>query len=155
MQRPGRNLLPAKYSWFVAPALLQKVGITKETKTIDASYFLDSNSQIFLSVNNKQEIFFTKRKNTALEALGVKAGDILKSINGTDINLQNIRTFIGQSFQWKEGDAITFEIIRNGNVVKLEGDFIKGKTEVEDLIIEDLPDTNPKKKLREAWLKAL
>jgi predicted metalloprotease with PDZ domain len=136
-------------------ALLQKVGITKETKTIDASYFLDSNSQIFLSVNNKQEIFFTKRKNTALEALGVKAGDILKSINGTDINLQNIRTFIGQSFQWKEGDAITFEIIRNGNVVKLEGDFIKGKTEVEDLIIEDLPDTNPKKKLREAWLKAL
>ena len=135
--------------------LLAKVGVTKKTETIDAGYFLDSNRQIFLSVNNNQEIFFTKRKNTALAALGVQGGDVLKSINGTDVNLQNIRTFIGQSFQWKEGDKIAFEVIRNGETLKLESDFVKGSTEVEKLIIEELPSTDPKKQLRDAWLKAL
>ncbi|APZ46259.1 hypothetical protein BW723_08100 [Polaribacter reichenbachii] len=136
-------------------ALLAKVGIVKKTETIDAGYFLDSNRQIFLSANNKQEIFFTKRKNTALAALGVESGDVLKSVNGSDVNLQNIRTFIGQSMQWKEGDKITFEVIRNGETLKLEGNFTKGKTEIENLVIEELPETNPKKKLRDAWLKAL
>ncbi len=136
-------------------ALLAKVGVVKEAKTIDAGYFLDSNRQIFLSANQKQEIFFTNRKNTALAALGVQPGDVLKSVNGTDVNLKNIRTFIGQSFQWKEGDKITFEVIRNGETLKLEGDFVKGTTEVENLVIEDLPETDPKKKLRDAWLKAL
>lgn len=136
-------------------ALFEKVGIVKKTETIDAGYFLDSNRQIFLSANQKQEIFFTNRKNTALTALGVQPMDVLKSVNGTDVTLQNIRTFIGQSFQWKEGDKITFEVIRNGETLKLEGDFVKGSTEIENLVIEELPDTDSKKKLRDAWLKAL
>ncbi|WP_397445523.1 peptidase M61 [Polaribacter sp. R77954] len=136
-------------------ALLAKVGVVKQSKTIDAGYFLDSNRQIFLSVNQEQKIFFIDRKNTALAALGVQSGDVLKSVNGTDVNLQNIRTFIGQSFQWKEGDTITFEVIRNGETLKLEGDFVKGTTEVENLVIEELPETDAKKKLRDAWLKAL
>ncbi|PQJ80816.1 M61 family metallopeptidase [Polaribacter porphyrae] len=136
-------------------ALLQKVGVVKKIETVDTGYFLDSNRQIFLSANRKQEIFFTKRKNTALAALGVKSGDVLKSVNGQEVNLKNIRNFIGQSMQWKAGDKISFEVLRNGEKLKLEGDFMKGKTEVEKLVIEDLPDTNPKKKLRDAWLKAL
>lgn len=135
--------------------LLEKVGIVKKKENIDAGYFLDSRSQIFISVNNKQEIFFTNRKNSALEALGVKSGDILKSVNGETVNLQNIRNFIGQSFQWKAGDKIAFEVLRDGKELKLESDFMKGQTEIEKLSIEDLPDTNPKKKLRDAWLKAL
>lgn len=136
-------------------ALLAKVGIVKKKENIDAGYFLDSNRQIFISANQKQEIFFTNRKNTALGALGVKSGDVLKSVNGTDVNLQNIRTFIGQSIQWKAGDKITFEVIRNGETLKLESDFVKGTTEIENLVIEELPESDPKKKLRDAWLKAL
>lgn len=135
--------------------LLEKVGVTKRKESIDAGYFLDSNRQIFLSANKEQEIFFTNRKNTALEALGVKSGDVLKSVNGEAVTLTNIRNFIGQSFQWKAGDKIAFEVLRDGETLKLEGDFVKGQTEVEKLIVEDLPDTNPKKKLRDAWLKAL
>ena len=136
-------------------ALLAKVGVVKKNESIDAGYFLDSSRQIFLSANKEQEIFFTNRKNTALEALGVKSGDVLKSVNGEAVNLQNIRNFIGQSMQWKEGDKIAFGVVRNGKELKLESDFVKGKTEVEKLIVEDLPDSNPKKKLRDAWLKAL
>ncbi|RCS26605.1 peptidase M61 [Polaribacter sp. WD7] len=133
----------------------EKVGVTKKKENIDAGYFFDSSRQMFISANNKREIFFTDRKNTALAALGVKPNDVLKSVNGTEVTLQNIRNFIGQSVGWKAGDKITFEVIRGGEVLKLEGTFIKGTTEIESLVIEDLPDTNPKKKLRDAWLKAL
>lgn len=134
---------------------LNKVGVVKQIETVDASYFLDSQRQLFISANNQQEIFFTDRKNTALSALGVQPGDILKSVNGEAITLQSVRIVIGKSMQWKEGDALVFEVIRNGETLKLEGNFMKSSTEVEKLIIEDLPDTNPKKKLRDAWLKAL
>ena len=135
--------------------LLAKVGVIKKKETIDAGYFLDSNRQIFLSANKEKEIFFTNRKNSALEALGVKPGDVLKSVNGSDVNLQNIRNFIGESMQWKSGDKIAFEVIRDGENIKLESDFVKGKTEIEKLIVEELSDSDPKKKLRDAWLKAL
>ncbi len=132
-----------------------KVGVVKKKESIDAGYFFDNNRQMFISANSKRQIYFTNRKNTALETLGVKANDILTAVNGEAITLQNIRTFIGQSIQWKEGDKITFEVLRNGEKLKLEGNFTKGTTEIEKLVIEDLPDTNPKKKLRNAWLKGL
>ena len=135
--------------------LLEKVGVSKKTNTIDAGYFLDSGRQLFLSANSKREIFFIDRKNTALDALGVKSGDVLTSVNGEKVDLTNIRMFIGKSMQWKEGDKLTFEVVRDGKAMKLEGDFMKGKAEVEQLLVEELSDSNPKKKLRDAWLKAL
>ena len=57
--------------------------------------------------------------------------------------------------QWKAGDKIAFEVLRDGKTLKLEGDFVKGSTEIENLIVEDLPDADAKKILRDAWLKAL
>ena len=132
-----------------------KVGIVKQKEKIDAGYFFDSSRQMFISANREGQIFFTNRKNTALEALGIKSGDVIKSINGEVVTLKNIRTFMGQSMQWKEGDKISFGVLRDDKELKLEGNFTKGYTEVEKLVIEDLPDSNPKKKLRNAWLKGL
>ena len=132
-----------------------KVGIVKKKEKIDAGYFFDSSRQMFISGNREGQIFFTNRKNTALEALGIKGGDVIKSINGEAVTLKNIRNFIGQSMQWKEGDKISFGVLRDGKELKLEGNFTKGYAEVEKLVIEDLPDTNSKKQLRNAWLKGL
>ncbi len=135
--------------------VFKKVGVEKEISTVDASYFLDRNNQLFISVNKKQELFFMDRKNTALENLGVKPNDILKSVNGEVVTLQTARAVIGKSMQWKEGDAVIFDVIRDGKAMKLEGKVVKGKTEVEKFTIKELPEDNPKRKLREAWLKAL
>jgi predicted metalloprotease with PDZ domain len=142
--------VPINYSEY-----FNKVGVANKIKNIDASYFMDSGNQLFISANSEKKIFFIDRNNTALANLGVKPGDILTAVNGEAITLQSARIVIGKSMQWQEGDALVFEVIRNGETLKLEGDFIKGSTEIEKLIIEDLPDKNPKKKLRDAWLKAL
>ena len=139
---------PINYDDFFA-----KVGVNKNIETIKSGYFLDSKNQLFITVNQKQEIYFTKRTNTGLKALGVKSGDILKSVNGTDINLQNARQIIGGSIQWKTGDAVTFEVIRDGQTIKLEGKVIDAEAQRETLKVEGLPADDPKLKLRNAWLK--
>lgn len=136
-------------------ALFAKVGVVSSTEITDVTYFIDSANQPFLSVNKEQKIFFTKRTNTGLVALGVQAGDIISTINGETITLQNANQVIRKSFQWKEGDALTFEVIRDGQTIKLEGKAITPKAEKSVLKIEDLPADNAKAKLRTAWLKAL
>lgn len=133
--------------------LFAKTGIKNVTETVDASYFLDKNNQPFVSVNEKQQILFTKRTNTGLIALGVKSGDIIKTINGETVSIQNARQVLGKSMQWKVGDSLTFEIVRNEKTIKLEGKAIAPKTEQKSLVIEELPAENAKTKLRKAWLK--
>lgn len=133
-------------------AMFKKVGVSKQTATVDVSYFLDAKNQPFLTVNDKQEIIYTKRTNTGLVAMGVKAGDVMKSVNGETVTLQSARQIIGKSFQWKEGDALTFEVIRNGETLKLEGKVIKPQTEQSSLKI-DTSASDAKAKLRNAWLK--
>ncbi|MDT7832249.1 lipoprotein [Flavobacteriaceae bacterium S356] len=139
---------PINYNDFFA-----KVGVKEHTETVDVSYFLDKKNQPFVSVNNNREIFFTKRTNSGLVALGIKAGDILKSVNGEAVSLQNARQIVGKSFQWKEGDDLKMEVLRDGKTVTLESKIIKPQAESTSLKIEELPADNPKVKLRNAWLK--
>lgn len=130
-----------------------KVGVEEKVETVNTSYFLDNKNQPFLRVNNKRDIVFTERMNTALNALGVQAGDIAKTVNGTEFNLDNARGIIGKSFQWKEGDKIKMEVIRNGKTITLEGNYMKPEAESKSLQVMDLPEESPILELRNAWLR--
>lgn len=130
-----------------------KTGIVNKVAEVDSRYFIDASNQPFISVNKKREIFFTKRTNTGLVALGVKEGDILTKVNGEDFNLQTANNIIVKSFGWQPGDKITLDIVRDGNAMTLSGDAITPKAKQKALVIEDLPADNPKVKLRTAWLK--
>ncbi|WKD86045.1 hypothetical protein KCTC32516_01396 [Polaribacter huanghezhanensis] len=134
-------------------ALFAKVGVVNKKKTVDTRYFIDNNNQPFISVNKNREIFFTKKTNSGLTALGVKENDVLKKVNGEDFTLQTANTIIVKTFAWKAGDKITLEVVRDGKTMTLEGLAIVPQTEQVGLVIEDLPADNPKVKLREAWLK--
>lgn len=130
-----------------------KVGVKESVETVNTSYFLDNKNQPFLTVNDKREIVFVDRTNTALQALGVKSGDVAKTINGDVFSLDNARTIIGKSFQWKEGDNIKLEVIRDGETMTLEGTYVKPQAESKSLKVEELSADNPKVVLRNAWLK--
>lgn len=130
-----------------------KVGVEEKVETVNTSYFLDNKNQPFLRVNDKRDIVFTERMNTALNALGVQAGDIAKTVNGTEFNLDNARGIIGKSFQWKEGDKIKMEVIRNGKTITLEGNYMKPEAESKSLQVMDLPEESPILELRNAWLR--
>lgn len=130
-----------------------KAGIVNKKETVDTKYFVDAKGQPFISVNAKQDIFFTNRTNTGLVALGVKANDVLKTVNGEAVTLANARQVLGKSMQWKAGDSLTFEVERNGSTIKLEGTAITPTSVQSSLVIEKLPADSPKATLRKAWLK--
>ncbi|TYP97909.1 putative metalloprotease with PDZ domain [Tenacibaculum adriaticum] len=131
----------------------EKVGVKNETVVEDATYFVNKKGRPFISVNDDRKIFFTPKTNTGLETLGVKAGDILESVNGEKVTIQNIRPVIGKTMQWKEGDTISMEVTRDQKLIKLEGKYIQPKAKSTNLVIEELPANNPKTILRNAWLK--
>lgn len=132
---------------------LNKAGVQKKIEAFKSSYLIDSRNQLFITANSKREIVFTKRTNTGLNTLGIKAGDVLKSFNDEEVNLQNARQIIGKSVHLKEGDAITINIVRDGKTLKIEGKVENVTATREVFAIEDLPADNEKSKLRAAWLK--
>ena len=132
---------------------LNKAGVVKKIEPFESSYLVDSRNQLFIKSNNKREIEFTKRTNSGLTALGIIGGDVLKLVNGEAINLQNARQIISKTVQLKEGDDLTFDIVRDGKAMKIQTKITKVTAEREIFEIEDLPATNPKSVLRKAWLK--
>jgi predicted metalloprotease with PDZ domain len=131
----------------------KKTGIVKKMQTVDTRYFVDFANRPFLSGNQKGEIFFTKRTNTGLVALGVKAGDVIKTVNGEALTRQNANTILMKSFSWKAGDKLSLEVLRDGKAIKLEGTAIVPKVSQEGYGIEDASANNAESKLRNAWFK--
>ena len=132
---------------------LNKAGVVKKIEHFESSYLVDSRNQLFITANNKREIAFTKRTNSGLTALGIKGGDVLKLVNGEAINLQNARQIISKTVQLKEGDNLTFDIVRDGKAMKIQTKITKVSAEREIFTIEELPASDSKSVLRKAWLK--
>lgn len=132
--------------------VLNKVGLVKKIENVDTRYFIDNSNYAVFSTNKKGELFF-KRTNSGLVALGVKKGDIIKKINNDEITSENATDIIIKTFDWKPGDNISIEIVRDGKILKFEGTAINAQVEEKRFVVEDLPADNPKTKLRSAWLK--
>ncbi|WP_394801540.1 M61 family metallopeptidase [Tenacibaculum finnmarkense] len=131
----------------------EKVGVKNQTKTENSAYFIDSKGQPFISVNSTKKVFFTIRTNSALTALGIKAGDVLESVNNEKISLENIRPILGKTMQWKQGDIIKLDVTRNGKLLKLSANYTQPTTKSTGLVLEKLSADNKKVILRNAWLK--
>jgi S1-C subfamily serine protease len=82
-------------------------------------------------------------------ALGLKGGDTILEVNKTAYNLDNIYDMIMGSQSWKEDDAITVKIKRDGKEMTLDG---KVKLPYEDAKTYEATDKG-KEKLKLAWLK--
>ena len=134
-------------------AFFNKMGLKYDSTTMATGYFLDDKTQ-YIDVNpSKKQLFFRKIElNTFLTELGVKGGDIIKSINGTEYNLENVREMILSSRLWKPGSDVTMTVIRDDEEVVLSGKII---TPVVNLltIVKDNNTTETQNKLRNSWLK--
>ena len=98
--------------------------------------------------------YFRKRitLNSFLTQLGVQGGDVIKSVNGTAYNMQNVRNMIMASFGWKEGDDVTMVVVRDGKEVTLTGKVTPPMTVKKSITVN--PNATPAQlKLKEAWLK--
>lgn len=130
---------------------LSKVGVTKVTKKTPEGIFLKGQVP-YIGVNHEnKEIFVVPNKelNVFYSNLDLRGGDIILAINDKSYSLDNIYEMITDSQKWKEDDAITIKIRRDGKEQVLSGVVKFPYIDSEGLEATDAS----KAALREAWLK--
>ena len=138
---------PIPYDLFLA-----KVGIIKSMTQKATNVFLKGQVPYITVDQQSKEIMVIPNMelNDFYKNLDLKGGDIIVAINDTQYSLDNIYEMITISQNWKENDAITIKIKRNGKDQILSGKVKLPYEEKEGLKFSD----TSKSKLKEAWLKA-
>jgi len=140
---------PIPYNEFFA-----KAGIEEKEMMSEVGYFLKGQTPYITANQETMQIVFRKdiEFNTFLKDFGIQGGDTVKSINGTEYNIQNVYDLITASNSWKEGDNITMTIIRDGEEMKLEGK-LSTPMDKETKMVEIQNADGDQIELRNAWLK--
>jgi len=132
-------------------AYLAKVGVTKHTEKVPASIFGNRQSPNIKVNQETKEISVISGKEliSFYKNLDLRAGDIFVAINDKPYSLDNIYELFSESIKWKENDAITLKIKRDG-----KEQIIKGivKLPYEEKATFEFTNTS-KSALKEAWLK--
>jgi predicted metalloprotease with PDZ domain len=141
---------PIPYEDFFA-----KVGVEKKEQEVKSGYFLNGQVPFIDGDAETKELFIRKNiaLNSFLEEMKLEGGDIIKSINGTAYTIDNAYALIMTSQAWKDGEELKMVIDRDGEEMTLTGTVKPAtmmKTSYESL---DLPDSDARKQLREAWLR--
>lgn len=139
-------------------AYLEKVGLNFGEQEVESGIFLkDMQSQmpyIDVDPDNTDHIFLREDVplNSFFTRMGARGGDVLKSINGTEVTLNAMRMLIGQSFGWGPETEVRMVVDRDGEEITLEGTV--GNPTVTEVLLRPDPDAPAAAvRLREAWLK--
>ena len=137
---------PIPYEEFFA-----KMGVSETTYKVPGNPFLKGQTP-YITVNpSTKEIMILPgiELNEFMTTLGIKNNDKVLAINGTNYNLDNIYDLIMSSMNWKDGDAMTVKINRDGKDMELKGVVKMPTDEQEGYTATD----DSKKAVRDAWLK--
>ncbi|TRX04587.1 M61 family metallopeptidase [Flavobacterium gawalongense] len=130
---------------------LAKVGVTKSTEKTPGNVFLKGRVP-YITVNpeNKEIIVIPNMELIDFyKSLDLRGGDIILAINEKPYSLDNIYEMISESQNWKENDAISIKIKRDGKEQTLKGK-VKFPYEEKDSLKATDSSAN---KVKEAWLK--
>ncbi|GGZ62390.1 M61 family metallopeptidase [Mesonia mobilis] len=141
---------PIPYGDFFA-----KVGVEEMESEVQTGVFLKGQQPYIDGNPQTKELFFREgiAFNSFLNELGVEPKDVIKSVNGTEYNIENVYGLIMGSRGWKEGDQVTMVIERDGEEKTLEAAY-KTPTDKETKLQEmELSSDDQRVKLRKAWLE--
>ncbi|WP_298896147.1 peptidase M61 [uncultured Psychroserpens sp.] len=140
---------PIDYSKF-----FERVGLTFGEKRVPTSYIQSGSGFIFGANQEKGEIFFSEgvKNNSFWADQGVMPNDIIKTVNGEALTMQNAQAMLGAMYQWKEGDDIKVVLERDGEEVVVEAKLVPSFTTSRS-IIEAENATDAQINTRKAWLK--
>ncbi|MFP9100007.1 peptidase M61 [Flavobacterium sp. RHBU_24] len=128
-----------------------KVGVTPSATSKPGNPFLKGMREPLVGIDQTKAIFVRPdiEPNVFFTTLGIQKGDVLLAFNEKEYNLDNINDFITTSLSWKDGDAISVKIKRDG-----KEQVVKGKIKLPTEDVEGWKATDASKAaLREAWLK--
>ena len=141
--------IPINYNDF-----FEKVGLEIGEGKIETNYILMNGVPIVSGDGQKGTIFFTDAvlKNSFWKDQGAQANDVIKTINGTAVTLQNANNVLQEVFMWKPGKDVEVVLDRNGEDVVIKTTTTQPYTTGE-MILKKENATDAQKALREAWLR--
>lgn len=134
---------------------LSKVGLVSTSEEQQSGYFLRGEVPfIDVDQSNDNAIFVREgiELNTFFRDLEAQGGDVIKSINGTPIDLEAIRPIIGQSFGWTPETEITMVVQRGEEELTLSGKVGAPMVNVQ-VIVPAEGASAEQTDLRKAWIK--
>ncbi|WMI65536.1 peptidase M61 [Aestuariibaculum sp. YM273] len=133
---------------------LNKVGLELGEGEIPTNYVFNGGALIFAADPQAGKIFFSEavKDNSFWNDNGVQPGDVLKTVNGTELTMQNANQLLQLMFSWNPGQEIEVILDRNREDVVLKTTTTQSYTMGEG-IMEKEDATAQQIKLREAWLK--
>ncbi len=142
---------PIDYNTYLA-----KVGLTTSTVEQPTGFFLDLDNTPFIDVDPSNNNAVFVREGIELcsffNNLSLQGGDVIKSINGTPMNLESIRPIIQESFSWDSKQEVSMVIKRGGKEISVKGTAGKPVVNVETII--GIEGANKEQiDLRNAWMK--
>lgn len=140
---------PINYAEF-----FKKVGLTFSRDQVETTYIQDGNGFIFDADREKGLIFFSEgvMNNSFWAEQGVLPNDIIKTVNGDALTMQNAQAMLGAMYQWKVGQDIKVVLERDGKEVVVEATLTQAYTTANKLI-EDEAASAEQIATRNAWLK--
>ncbi|WP_298247431.1 peptidase M61 [uncultured Christiangramia sp.] len=140
---------PIPYDKFFA-----KAGIEEQEQMTEVGFFLKGQQPYITANQETMQIVFRgdTEFNTFLKELGVEGGDVIKSVNGEEYNVQNVYELIRKSQEWKEGDDFTMTIVRNEEEMQLKAK-VSTPMDTQMTLSEVQNADGDKIELRNAWLK--
>ena len=140
---------PIPYDEFFARA-----GIEEQEQMTEVGFFLKGQQPYITANQETMQIVFRgdTEFNTFLKELGVEGGDVIKSVNGEEYNVQNVYELIRKSQEWKEGDDFTMTIVRNEEEMQLKAK-VSTPMDTQMTLSEVQNADGDKIELRNAWLK--
>ncbi len=140
---------PIDYNTF-----FEKVGLEVGEHKVKTNYIQNVGKLIVGADPQNGTIFFgdAVTENSFWNEQGVKPNDVIKSINGTVLTMQNANQVFTEVFSWQPGMAIEVKLDRNGEEVIIKANTTQSYTMGNGL--RHKPDaTDSQIQLREAWLK--
>ncbi|MFD1061764.1 peptidase M61 [Winogradskyella litorisediminis] len=130
------------------------VGLVEGETEVETNYIFAGGQNIIFSGAPDKGIFFTDMalKNSFWKAQGIQANDIIKSVDGKELTLQNAQEVITGMFSWAEGRDIVMVLDRNGETITIKTKLTKA-TAISTSLMEDPNATAEQIATRNAWLK--
>ncbi|TDS19162.1 putative metalloprotease with PDZ domain [Maribacter caenipelagi] len=141
---------PIDYDVFFA-----KVGLATKDVQEPTGYFFDGQVPYMdVDVQNDSVVFIRENieLNSFFDNLKLKGGDIFRTINKQEINLETLRPIIGESFSWTPETVVSMTIERASEMISVEGPVGQPVKKVKKIVaLEGVSEKTVQ--LRNAWLK--
>lgn len=141
--------LPINYNEF-----FKKVGLEMGESRVETNLLQNSGALIFGANQADGSIYFNSlvSQNSFWHDNGVEPNDVIKAVNGEEVNIMSANSIFQKVFMWEPGQEIEVKVNRDGEDVVIKAtvatSYTLGKT-----LVENPKATEAQIALRKAWLK--